>query len=61
MMPQIVPTKKSQHDWKGKPSSIRNANRSYVGGQIIPINNGGGGLFSRGGNDRLGGGGNNPP
>jgi hypothetical protein len=36
-------------------------NRSHVGGQIIPINNGGGGLFNRGGNDPLGDGGNNLP
>jgi len=53
MMPQIIPNKKSYHDWKGRPSLIGNANRLHVGGQIVPINNGSGGPFSKGGNEPL--------
>jgi hypothetical protein len=60
-MPQIIPTKKSYHDWKGRPSPIRNVGRLLTSGWIVPISNGSGGPFNGRGNGPLGGGSNGLP
>ncbi len=59
-MPWIVPTRKSYHEQRGKPSQIGDASRPPIGGRAIPINNGGGGPFGGSSNGPLGGSGGGP-
>ncbi len=59
-MPLIILTRKSYHEWRGKPSLIGDVGRPPTGGRAIPINNGGGGPFGSGGYGPLRGGGNGP-
>ncbi len=49
-MQQIIPTRKSYHDWRGRPSLIKITNRQPTGGWNVPMSNNGGGPFNGGNN-----------
>ncbi len=59
-MPQIVLTKKSYHDRKGRPPPIKDGDKLCTGGWTVPFSNDNGGPFGKTGKRPPRGGNSNP-